>query len=42
MNRILIVEDEKSMRDVLTLTLRKEGYKVDTVESAVAARERGR
>ncbi|HET9300938.1 MAG TPA: sigma-54 dependent transcriptional regulator [Candidatus Polarisedimenticolaceae bacterium] len=40
MNKILIVEDEKSMRDVLTLTLRKEGYKVDTVESAVAARER--
>jgi len=39
-NKILIVEDEKSMRDVLTLTLRKEGYKVDTVESAVAARER--
>jgi two-component system response regulator PilR (NtrC family) len=39
-NRILIVEDEKSMRDVLTLTLRKEGYKVETVESAVAARER--
>ena len=40
MNRILVVEDEKSMRDVLTLTLRKEGYKVETVESAVAARER--
>src|SRR6185436_15321024 len=39
-NKILIVEDEKSMRDVLTLTLRKEGYKVDTADSAVAARER--
>jgi len=38
-NRILVVEDEKSMRDLLTLTLRKEGYAVETTESAVRARE---
>ena len=37
MNRILVVEDEKSMRDLLALTLRKEGYDVDTVESASRA-----
>jgi two-component system response regulator PilR (NtrC family) len=39
-NRILVVEDERSMRDVLTLTLRKEGYDVHTAESGVAGRER--
>jgi len=36
-NKILVVEDEKSMRDLLALMLRKEGYAVETVESAVAA-----
>ena len=39
MNRILVVEDEKSMRDLLALTLRKEGYAVETVESGVRAKE---
>ena len=40
MNRILVVEDEKSMRDLLALMLRKEGYGVETAESAVEARRR--
>jgi len=40
LNRILIVEDEKSMRDLLALMLRKEGYTVDAAESAVKASER--
>ncbi len=39
MNRILVVEDEKSMRDLLALMLRKEGYEVETADSAVAARD---
>ena len=39
MSRILVVEDEKSMRDLLGLMLRKEGYAVETVESAVRAAE---
>ncbi len=34
MSRILIVEDERSMRDLLALMLRKEGYEVETAESA--------
>jgi two-component system response regulator PilR (NtrC family) len=34
LNKILIVEDEKSMRDLLGLMLRKEGYGVETAESA--------
>lgn len=34
MSRILIVEDEKSMRDLLALMLSKEGYSVETAESA--------
>ncbi len=34
MNKILIVEDEKSMRDLLGLMLRKEGYGVETAEMA--------
>ena len=33
MNKILIVEDEKSMRDLLGLMLRKEGYGVETAET---------
>jgi two-component system response regulator PilR (NtrC family) len=31
-NKILIVEDEKSMRDLLAMMLRKEGYDVETAE----------
>jgi DNA-binding NtrC family response regulator len=40
LNKILIVEDEKSMRDLLALMLRKEGYEVETSDSAEAAVER--
>ena len=39
-NRILVVEDEQSMRDLMALMLRKEGYRVETAESGVRARER--
>jgi two-component system response regulator PilR (NtrC family) len=39
-NRILIVEDEKSMRDLLALMMRKEGYSVETAESAIVAKQR--
>jgi two-component system response regulator PilR (NtrC family) len=39
-NRILIVEDEKSMRDLLALMLSKEGYSVSTAESGSAATKR--
>ena len=40
MNRILVVEDEKSMRDLLALILSKEGYSVSTADSGTAAKER--
>ncbi|HEX6851620.1 MAG TPA: sigma-54 dependent transcriptional regulator [Candidatus Polarisedimenticolaceae bacterium] len=40
MNRILVVEDERSMRDLLALMLRKEGYDVETAESGKHARDR--
>ena len=40
MNRILVVEDERSMRDLLALMLRKEGYEVEAAESALLAKER--
>ncbi len=39
MNRILVAEDEKSMRDLLALMLRKEGYAVETAESGSKARD---
>jgi len=39
-NRILVVEDEQSMRDLMALMLRKEGYRVETAESGVRAKER--
>jgi two-component system response regulator PilR (NtrC family) len=39
-NRILLVEDEKSMRDLLGLMLRKEGYVVDAAESGRHAQEK--
>jgi len=38
-SRILVVEDERSMRDLLGLMLRKEGYDVETVESADLAKD---
>jgi two-component system response regulator PilR (NtrC family) len=38
-SKILIVEDEKSMRDLLALLLRKEGHGVESVDSADLARE---
>jgi len=40
LSRILVVEDERSMRELLALMLRKEGYEVDTLESATLAAER--
>ena len=40
MSRILVVEDEKSLRDLLALILRKESHAVETAESADRARER--
>jgi two-component system, NtrC family, response regulator PilR len=33
MNRILVVDDEKSMRDFLTIMLKKEGYGIVAAES---------
>jgi len=39
-NRILIVEDEKSMRDLLAMMLNKEGYVVQAAESGTAALRR--
>jgi two-component system response regulator PilR (NtrC family) len=39
-NRILVVEDEQSLRDLMGLMLRNEGYRVDTAESGVRAKER--
>jgi len=39
LNRILVVEDEKSMRDLLALLLRKEKYSVETAESAIRGKE---
>jgi two-component system response regulator PilR (NtrC family) len=39
-NKILVVEDERSMRDLLTLMLRKEGYQVEVAESAERGEER--
>jgi DNA-binding NtrC family response regulator len=37
MNRVLVVEDEKSMRDLLSLMLRKEGYAVEAADSGMQA-----
>ncbi len=39
MSKILVVEDEKSMRDLLGLMLRKEGYSVATADSALRAKQ---
>jgi len=35
-----LVEDERSMRDLLALMLSKEGYRVDTAENGTQAQER--
>jgi two-component system response regulator PilR (NtrC family) len=40
LNRILVVEDEKSMRDLLAMMLRKEGFVVETADSGREARDR--
>jgi len=37
MNRILIVDDEQSMRELLSILLRKEGYEVATAENGATA-----
>jgi DNA-binding NtrC family response regulator len=37
---VLVVEDERSMRDLLALMLRKEGHAVETAETATVARDR--
>jgi two-component system response regulator PilR (NtrC family) len=39
LDRILIVDDEKGMRDLLSIMLRGEGYRVDQADSATRARE---
>jgi len=39
LDRILIVDDEKGMRDLLSIMLKNDGYKVDAAESATRARE---
>jgi two-component system response regulator PilR (NtrC family) len=39
MNRILVVDDETSMRQLLEITLRKEGYRVTTARSGSKAVE---
>jgi two-component system response regulator PilR (NtrC family) len=40
--RILVVDDEKSMRDILAISLSKEGYEVTVAESGDAAIETSR
>ncbi len=40
MNRVLVVEDEKSMRDLLSLMLRKEGYAVEVADGGSQAASR--
>lgn len=40
MSRILVVDDERSMREFLTILLRKQSYEVETAESAEAAMQR--
>jgi DNA-binding response OmpR family regulator len=39
-NRILLIEDEATSRELLTYILEGEGYAVDAVETAAAALER--
>ena len=39
MDRILIVDDEKGMRDLLSIMLKNDGYRVDAAESAARARD---
>ena len=39
-NKILVVDDEKSMREFLEIMLRRDGYEVETAESGVIAIEK--
>ena len=39
MDRILIVDDERGMRDLLSIMLRNDGYRVDQAASSARARE---
>jgi two-component system, NtrC family, response regulator PilR len=39
LDRILIVDDEKGMRDLLSIMLKNDGYRVDAAESAARARD---
>jgi len=39
LDRILIVDDERGMRDLLSIMLRNDGYRVDQAESSARARE---
>ncbi len=36
--RILVVDDEESMREILTIMLHREGYQVDAVADGLQAR----
>lgn len=38
--KILVVDDEKGMRDFLSILLRSEGYEVECVSSGASAIER--
>src|SRR3989475_11705000 len=40
MSNILVVDDEKSIGELLEITFRKEGYRVEVVHSAEAARRK--
>ena len=42
MEKILVVDDEKSMRDFLSIVLKKEGYAVTTAEDGETAVLRAR
>lgn len=39
MQKLLVVDDERSMRELLDLVLKREGYSVDTAENGTAALE---
>ncbi len=37
MAKVLVIDDEKSMREFLAIMLEKEGYEVDTAENGAKA-----